>query len=154
MQYTNKTSRFFWSANIENVKIYGFHFHDLKLFHLIVHEISCIKLPSYLRLFEGSTRLRFTDLDHLCIITETVPAGLYNTTSKRGFENSCYYRTHFSWNRLPLCLREIISPSKFKIKLLELIWKDFFTLEHDSDNEYHNSGDWSLFRHFLSHKHI
>ena len=42
----------------------------------------------------------------------------------------------FSWNRLPQSLREIISPNKFKIKLLELIWKDLVTLEHDSDNEY------------------
>ena len=85
--------------------------------------------------------MRFTHLDHLCIITETVPAGLYNATSKRGFANSYFYRTHLSWNRLPLCLREIISPSKFKIKLLELIWKDFVTLEHDSDNDNHDSGD-------------
>ena len=36
---------------------------------------------------------------------------------------------------------EIISPIKFKIKLLELIWKDFVTLEHDSDNDDHDSGD-------------
>ena len=108
---------------------YQFNFYDLKLFHLIVHQIPCIKLPSYL----GSSRLRFTHLDHLCIITETVPAGLHNSTSKHGFANSYFYRTHLSWNRLPLSLREIISPSKFKIKLLEPIWKDFITLEHDSD---------------------
>ena len=30
------------------------------------------------------------------------------------------------------------TPSKFKIKLLVLIWKDSVTLEHDSDNEYHD----------------
>ena len=105
-------------------------------------------------MFEGSSRSRLTHLDHLCIITETVPAGLHNATSKRGFANSYFYRTHLSWNRLLLCLREIKSPSKFKIKLLELIWKDFVTLENDSDNDYHDSGDLSLFRHFLSHKHI
>ena len=54
----------------------------------------------------------------------------------------------------------------FKIKLLELIWKDFVTLEHDSDHDYHDSGDHfsdisfltkiyrNLSQHFLSHKNI
>ena len=90
--------------------------HPSKLFHLIVLKISRIKLPSYLRSFEGSSRLSFTHLDHLCLITDTVPAGLYNATSERGFANSYFYRTRLSWNRLPLYLREIMSPSKFKIK--------------------------------------
>ena len=65
---------------------YRFKFHDLKLFYyLIIHEISRIKSPSCLRLFDGSGRLRFTHLDHLWLIMDTVPVGLYNATSKLGF---------------------------------------------------------------------
>ena len=34
-----------------------FDYHDLKFLHLVVHNFSCIKLPAYLRLFDGSSRL-------------------------------------------------------------------------------------------------
>ena len=91
---------------------YLFNFQDIKRFQLIVHAMLCIKLPSYLHLFEGSSRLRFTHLDHLRIITKTVPAGLFNETSKSGFANSYFYTTHLLLNRLPQTLREIISQSK------------------------------------------
>ena len=109
-----------YHAHCKELKIlpvrYRFNFHDFKLFHLIVHKISCTKLPSYLLLFKDyESRLRFTHHGHLCIITETVPAGLFNATSKRGFANSYFYRTNLSCNRLPLPLREIIRPSTFKI---------------------------------------
>ena len=108
---------------------YRFDYHDLKLFHLIVHKISCIKLPSYLHFYEGSSRLRFTrHLDHLSIVS-TVP------TTRRGFNHTYFYRTHLLWNRVPLSIREIIRPSEFKIKLVEFIWKELVVSEYDSDNE-------------------
>ena len=34
---------------------YRFDYHDLKLFHLKVHKISCMKLPSYMHFYEGSS---------------------------------------------------------------------------------------------------
>ena len=84
---------------------YRFDYHDLKLFHLIVHKISCIKLPSYLHFYEGSSRLRSTHLDHLSIVS-TVP------TTRRGFTHTYFYRTHLLWNRVPLSIRKIIRPSQ------------------------------------------
>ena len=114
---------------------YRFDFHDLKLFHLIIHNISCIKLPSYLHFFEGKTRLRFTHLDHLSLVTDIVPKFNKNTNSKRGFNNSYFYRTHLLWNKLPLSLREIKRPSLFKDKLLKFIWSDFFMDLDNSDDD-------------------
>ena len=115
---------------------YRFDFHDLKLFHLIVHNISCIKLPSYLNFFKGHSRLRFSHLDHLSLISDVVPAYKSNTSNiKRGFANSYFYRTHLLWNRLPLSLREIIRPSLFKSKLIEYIWTQLVNSENLSDDE-------------------
>ena len=107
---------------------YRFDYHDLKLFHLIVHKISCIKLPYYLHFYEGSSILRSTHLDHLSIVS-TVP------TTRRGFTHTYFYRTHLLWNRIPLSIREIIRPSEFKIKIVELIWKELVVSEYNSDNE-------------------
>ena len=114
---------------------YRFDFHDLKLFHLIVHKFSSIKLPTYLHFYNGSSRLRFTHLDHLSLITDTVPTGARSSESKRGFANSYFYRTHLSWNRLPLSLREIIRPSEFKCKLLQFIWEEFVNSTPDTELE-------------------
>ena len=50
-----------------------FDYHDLKLLHLVLHNFSCIKLPSYLRLFDGSSRLRSTHLDHFSLVPSRVP---------------------------------------------------------------------------------
>ena len=122
---------------------YRFDFHDLKLFHLIVYKISCTKLPSYLHFYEGGSRLRFTHLDHLSIISDIIPSRQVNSniTSNRGFSNSFFYRTHLLWNRLPLSLREIVRPSLFKKKLLDFIWEELVVTEDNSNNEYFDLGD-------------
>ena len=103
---------------------YRFDYNDLKLFHLIVHKMSPIKLPSYLTFYEGTT-LRYSHFDHLSVLSNIIPSGQSNPTSNRGFSNSYFYRTHLLWNRLPLSLREIIRPSEFKSKLIQFIWKEF-----------------------------
>ena len=103
---------------------YRFDFHDLKLFHLVVNSLSCIKLPPYLQFYGGSSRLRSTHLDHLSLVSNIVPTGARSATSKRGFSHSYFYRAHLIWNRLPLSLREIVQPNKFKCKLTQYIWKE------------------------------
>ena len=86
--------------------------------------------------FKGHSRLRFSHLDHLSLISDLVPAYKSNTSNiKRGFANSYFYRTHLLWNRLPLSLREIIRPSVFKSKLVEYIWTHLVTSENTSDDE-------------------
>ena len=67
--------------NILRVR-YLFDFHDL-----IVHNVSCIQLPTYLHLSEHRSRRRFTHLDHLSITTDIVRRQSDDTNSKRGFKN-------------------------------------------------------------------
>ena len=115
---------------------YRFVYHDLKLFHLIIHNFSCIKLPAYMHFFQGGSRLRFTHLDHLSIISDIIPRGhITDSTSKRGFSSSYFYRSHLLWNRLPLIIREIIRPSVFKAKLIDYIWNEYiFAPFNDSEH--------------------
>ena len=116
---------------------YRFDYHDLKLFHLIVHKITCIELPSYLHFFEGRSRLRFTHLDRLSLISDIVPTTrLYDKGSSRGLVNTYYYRTHLSWNRLPYSLRALANPGKFKSKVIEYIWKNLVDDCNISDSDH------------------
>ena len=114
---------------------YRFDYHDLKLLHLVVNNLSCIKLPLYLQFYGGSSRLRSTHLDHLSLVSNIVPTGARSSTSKRGFSHSYFYRAHLIWNRLPLSLREIVQPNEFKCKLTQYIWKEFVITTSDSDSE-------------------
>ena len=81
------------------------------------------------------SRLRFTHLDHLSLVTDVIPSETGCSVSKRGFANTYFYRTHSNWNRLPLSLREIIRPSEFKQKLIQFIWKELVTTGSESDSE-------------------
>ena len=94
---------------------FRFAYHDIKLFHVIIYNFSCIRLSAYMHFFQGGSRLRFTHLDSLSVDSDIVTRGQrVGATSKRGLNNSYFYRTHLMWNRLPLSLREIIRPSIFK----------------------------------------
>ena len=124
---------------------FRFVYHDLKLFHLIIHNFSCIKLPAYMHFFQGGSRLRFTHLDHLSIVSDIVTRGQrVDATSKRGFNNSYFYRTHLMWNRLPLSLREIIRPSIFKAKLIEYIWNEYISKPSDDSSDSDDSASDNL----------
>ena len=130
-----------------NILPIQFHFvyHDLKLFHLIVHNFSCIKLPAYMHFFRGGSRLRFANLDHLSIVSDIVTRGQrVDATSKRGFNKSYFYRTHLMWNRLPLSLREIIRPSIFKAKLIEYIWNEYISKPSDDSGDSDDSASDNL----------
>ena len=117
-----------------------FDYHDIKFLHLVVHNFSCIKLPSYLRLFDGSSRLRSTHLDHFSLVSDIKPNGIKSFSSKRGFAHTFFYRAHLSRNMLPLTLREIIHPSVvksvFKSMLIGYIWEELTTTVLDSDDEH------------------
>ena len=76
-----------------------FDYHDLKFLHLVVHNLSCIKLPSYLRLFDGSSRLRSTHLDHFSLVYDIKPNGIKSFSSKRGFVHTFFYREHLSYEK-------------------------------------------------------
>ncbi len=118
--------------NILPIK-YRFDFHNLKFFHSIVYNHTCVKLPEYLTLFSGSTRLRSTHLDHLCFVSSVQPRGTTASDSRRGLNNTFFYRTHLLWNRLPLSLRELEYPSIFKRKLVQYIWTELVSNPEGND---------------------
>ncbi len=118
--------------NILPIK-FRFDYHDLKFFHSIVYNISCVKLPYYLTFFSGSTRLRSTHLDHLCFVSSVRPSGTTANDSKRGFANTFFYRTHLLWNRLPLLLREVEYPGRFRRELINYIWTEFVSSPEGND---------------------
>ena len=121
--------------NILPVK-FRFDFHDLKMFHSIVYGFSCVKLPDYIRPFEGS-RLRNCHLDAKCYVSTIQPKRSasnrnFDSVTRCSFSSSFFYRTSLSWNKLPLSLREIIRPSKFKQKLLEHLWNCEIKAEYEA----------------------
>ena len=79
-----------------------FDSHNLKMFPFIVYGYSCVKLPDYIKPFEGS-RLRNCHIDAKCYVS-TVQAS--RSASYRNFEymskgvlsNTFFYRVHLSWN--------------------------------------------------------
>ena len=115
---------------------YRFDYHDIRMFHSIVYGFSTVIFPEYITPFQGS-RLRRSHLDHMSYTCTITPrnANAYN----RNFENnpsgilhqSFFYRSHLIWNRLPLKLREIIRPSKFKIDLIAYLWESSIKAEYD-----------------------
>jgi hypothetical protein len=110
---------------------FRFDYHDLKFFHSVVHGFSCVTLPEYIRPFTGSS-LRSSHLDSKSFVSSVTPKNLTtmsNSASKRGFDNSYFYRAHLAWNRLPLDMRETVSPGLFKVKLIEYIWKEYIPLD-------------------------
>ena len=109
------------------------HLVDLTTLHSIVYNLSPIKLPSYLNLFSGNSRLRSSHLDHLSIVSDIVPQLLSQNTERlsdfQTFDSCFFHRTHTAWNRLPLELREIKFTNSFQINLIQHIWKEIFAIQ-------------------------
>ena len=105
---------------------YRFDFKDLMFFHAVFYSYSVVKFPTYLKPFAGS-RLRNSHYDRLSIISNVIPRipqNLNTTNSCMGISKSFFYRAHLAWNRLPLDLRDIAAPGKFKKGLLKYIWSN------------------------------
>ena len=114
---------------------FRFDFNDLKMFHSIVYGYSCVPMPSYIQPFQG-TRLRKSHLDSKCYISTIQPSRSnsnknFNSVSKNSLSQAFFYRTHLSWNKLPLSLRAIIRPSEFKQKLIVHLWNTDIKDDYD-----------------------
>ena len=56
-----------------------------------------------------------------------------------GISKSFFYRAHLAWNKLPLELRDIYAPIKFKNELLKFIWNDIsnnIKSEYEAEKNY------------------
>ena len=106
--------------------IHRFNLNDLVLFHKIFHRRVPVKMPSYLSLFTGN-QLRSSHLDNLCFVSSVLPRGISTATLNTSF----FYRTHNLWNRLPLEIRQIVSPLEFRRELIIHFW-ELSSEEHES----------------------
>ena len=105
---------------------------DILLLHKIVHGISTIKFSSYLHFYTGSG-LRSSHLDVHSLVSDIIP----NTTASQdrttnAFTNAYFYRSHVLWNSLPLNIRTINFPRRFKSELRVYFWKSLSNLECSS----------------------
>ncbi len=115
-----------------------FDLNDLVLFHKIVYHLIPIELPQYLSFYDGNSRLRSCHHDKLSFICTLQPKG----TSTELLDKSFFYRTHSSWNHLPLDIREITCNKMFKNKVTEHLWSQLLLTTDDPENVGH--GDFEL----------
>ena len=105
---------------------------DLINFHKIINHLVPVKIPVYLLLFSGHSRLRSSHLDRLSFVSSVLPRGSSSNTLNKSF----FYRCHIMWNTLPLEIREITIPItlKFNLKqhLWKLVWEDITNSDIDS----------------------
>ena len=106
-------------------------FNDLLLFHKALNCLIPVKIPDYLHFFDGNNRLRSSHLDHLSLVSDIKPKVYpkYSKNSVQGteckiLENSYFYRSHLSWNKLPLEIREALTHNIFKAKLRKHLWDE------------------------------
>ena len=106
---------------------------DLLFFYKVVNRLVPVELPDYLTLYDGSSRLRSTHLDHMCYKSSIQPKAMNNAFA-RGF----FFRTFNKWNRLPLDIRESESLDIFKSKLRNSLWEYVLAEASEDDFDYDN----------------
>ena len=115
---------------------YRFEFVDLVTLHKIVNSLSPIILPDYLHFFSGSSRLRFCHLDRLSLVSDLLPnSTAVSSRSCNAFANSFFYRSHLLWNALPLDLREVNCPVRFKFRLKQYLFSKILQTSPDNDDD-------------------
>ena len=124
-----------------------FDLSDLLLFHKIVYELTPLKLPYYLTLYQGNSRLRSSHLDRLSVVSSIHPN--FNITnainensysSRNAFANSFSYRTHTKWNSLPFELRDMPHPLTFKKDLINYLWGSLVEQDSSEDEDLLDTG--------------
>ena len=107
---------------------------DLIMFHQIVYKLISLNMPDYLKLYDGTSGLRKTHLDHLSFVSHIQ----YNT-GVNNLNKSFFFRCHTIWNSLPLEIRKEENPKKFKTELESYLWNIAL-----SDTNIDDSGEGSL----------
>ena len=107
---------------------------DIVMLHKIIHNLVPTSLPSYLRFFSGKSRLRFCHLDRLSLVSDLLPnTTACSTRTSNAFANSFFYRTHLLWNNLPLNIREVERPDRFKKLLRNHLFETTCTVPSERD---------------------
>ena len=94
-----------------------FDLNDILLFHKIVYNLIPVTMPSYMNPYHGTSKLRSTHLDYMSyIFSDATLITLQRTNCNNKFFKSFFYRTVYTWNKLPLDIWEISSHTKFKLE--------------------------------------
>ncbi len=109
-----------------------FDLNDLVLIHKIIYELIPTRLPRYMHLFSGLTRLRSTHLDTLCLVNDLQ----LNRYNEKYLNRSFFFRAHLLWNKIPYEIRKITDPSFFKVAIIEHFWKHVLDEIDISDDFY------------------
>ena len=112
---------------------------DLLVFHKIFKDLLCVKLPFYYRSYDDQDRSRLQDnvcppkcldrrlssidfsslrsqhLDDKSLVCD-IP------TPSKAYKESFIFRTHLLWNRLPLDIRSLDCPNKYREALDSHLW--------------------------------
>ena len=125
---------------------------DLLFFYDIYHDVSCVKLPCYIKHFSQDERRRLRPIikppqlcsgnesltfhklrearsDPLCLKCEIEP-------KCPAFKSSYFFRTVQEWNSLPSEIKESATKSIFRAKLLRHIKHEVFKTLEDIDDTY------------------
>ena len=78
--------------------IMRFILNEVIMFHKIFNNLIPVRMPDYLSLYNDLTRLRSCHLDKLSFVSSVIHIG----KSSNIFNKSSFYRTHMTWNSLPL----------------------------------------------------
>ena len=132
---TSVILQMFILENVRRLEYFGLPLHlkfdlnDLVFFHKIFYNLIPVSLPSYLTIFQGTSKLRRCHLDSFSVVSSIQPRFSQptnldsNRSSRNPLSRSFFYRTHILWNNLPLNLRQLDSPSSFKSSLTKHLWE-------------------------------
>ena len=74
-------------------------------------------MPSYINPYHGTSKLRSSHLDYMSyIFSDATLITLQRTNCNNKFFKSFFYRTVYTWNKLPLDIGEISSHIKFELE--------------------------------------
>ena len=119
---------------------YYFMHNDLILFHKIYKELICVKLPFYFRSYDERDRSRLRETVHQPRCLDRRLSSVDFSTMRtqhldnqslicdiprtsKAYRESFFFRTHILWNHLPLDIRKINCPIKFREALDLYLWE-------------------------------
>ena len=117
--------------------LYLFDKFDMIMFHQVVYKTVPLSMPDYLTLYDGTSGLRITHLDHLSFISHIQ----HNITGINNLNKSFFFRSHSTWNSLPIEIRNEKNPKKFENELETHFWNVALNNTDDSDDNSLTSSD-------------
>ena len=110
-----------YQTHLSPMKVF-FDINDLTYFHMIINNQILLILPEYIKPYTGQSRLRQTNLDDMSFVCTYNSSSFPSSISP--FYKSFFYRVVYTWNSIPLSIRNIPNIQSFKHNVIS----HFFTL--------------------------